>query len=108
VLYRWRLHAGKEAQFVEAWRRRSELLLRERGSLGSRLHRGPEGVWYSDAQWPGAEARDRAIASPPVDAEASERLQDAIAERLPALVLEPVDDDIAGACPGPSQPPART
>jgi len=92
VLYRWRLHPGKEAQFVEAWRRLSDLLLRERGSLGSRLHRGPDGVWYSYAQWPSAEARARAFAGPAVDAEASERLQDAIAERFPELVLESVAD----------------
>ncbi len=51
VLYRWRLHEDADASFVKAWTRVSELLLSERGSLGSRLHRGPDGLWYSYAQW---------------------------------------------------------
>ena len=87
VLYRWRLHPGMEDQFVAAWRRISGLLLQERGSLGSRLHRGPDSVWYSYAQWPSASARAQAV-----DAGASERMREAIAESFPELVLEPVAD----------------
>ena len=92
VLYRWRLHEGAEESFVKAWSRVSELLLSERGSLGSRLHRGPDGVWYSYAQWPSAEARDRAFALEPVDPEARRQMAAAIAESLPELVLESVSD----------------
>ena len=58
--------------------------------MGSRLHRGPEGVWYAYAQWPSAEARTSAFSSGPVDAEAEQRMQEAIAERLPEIILEPV------------------
>ena len=47
VLYRWRVHQGAEAQFVEAWSLLSELLRSQRGSLGSRLHKGSDGLWYS-------------------------------------------------------------
>ena len=92
VLYRWRLHPGAEASFVEAWSRVSELYLSERGSLGSRLHRGPEGIWYSYAQWPSAEARQRAFSMEPLDAEAERQMQEAIAEHLPSIVLESVAD----------------
>lgn len=92
VLYRWRLHVGAEAAFVEAWSRVSALLLAERGSLGSRLHRAEDGWWYSYAQWPSVEARERSVAAGPVDAEARRRMQEAIAESLPELVLEPVSD----------------
>lgn len=92
VLYRWRLHDGAEASFVEAWSRISELLLRERGSLGSRLHRGADGLWYSYAQWPSAEAREQAFAAGSVDPEAGRRMREAIAESLPEIVLEPVSD----------------
>lgn len=59
VLYRWRLREGAEASFVEAWSRISTKLRSERGSLGSRLHKGPDGWWYSYAQWPSAEARQQ-------------------------------------------------
>ena len=92
VLYRWRLRPGSEEAFVAAWSRVSERLRDERGSLGSRLHRGSDGVWYSYAQWPSAEARERAFAAGPVDPEASARMRDAIAETLPEIVLDPVSD----------------
>jgi quinol monooxygenase YgiN len=92
VIYRWRLHAGAEEAFVEAWSRISERLLAERGSLGSRLHRAPDGVWYSYAQWPSADARERAFAAGAVDPEASARMREAISQTLPEIVLQPVYD----------------
>jgi len=92
VLYRWRLHPGAEQSFIAAWSRVSELLLTQHGSLGSRLHRGPDGWWYSYAQWPSAEARDKAFAADPVDPEAARQMRHAIAERMPELALESVAD----------------
>src|SRR5690349_12541356 len=62
VLYKWRLHPGSEESFVQAWSRMTDRLRSERGSLGSRLHRGADGFWYSYAQWPSAKARDDAFA----------------------------------------------
>jgi hypothetical protein len=88
VLYRWKLHPGYEAKFVSAWSRISELLLKQRGSLGSRLHCGSDGWWYSYAQWPSAQAREKAFSGASVDAEASNQMSEAIAVSLPELVLE--------------------
>ncbi len=73
VLYRWRLHAGAEHAFVAAWSRVSAVLRAERGSLGSRLHRGSDGIWYSYAQWPSAQAREQAFALGSVDAGSESR-----------------------------------
>jgi heme-degrading monooxygenase HmoA len=81
-----------EQQFIEAWSRISELLLTQRGSLGSRLHRGPDGWWYSYAQWPSAEAREQAFAQGSVDQEATHRMRESIAESMPELVLESISD----------------
>ncbi len=92
VLYRWRLHPGSEPSFVRAWSRVSEKLRSERGSLGSRLHQGSDGLWYSYAQWPSAQARTDAFALGPVDPEAGAQMEQAIAERYPEIVLEPVAD----------------
>ena len=92
VLYRWRLHPGSEESFVDAWSRVSELLRSERDSLGSRLHRGSDGIWYSYAQWPSSEARDDAFSLGSVDQQAGEQMAQAIAERLPEIVLEAVAD----------------
>jgi hypothetical protein len=94
VLYRWKWRAGAEASFVEAWSRISALLLEQRGSLGSRLHRGSDGLWYSYAQWPSAEARSKALAAGPVDAATSEQMQAAIEENLPEIALESYSDSI--------------
>ncbi len=91
VLYRWRLRPGMQASFIAAWSRVTRKLREERGSWGSRLHRGPDGLWYGYAQWPSAEARQQA-AAPPVDAGALEEMQAAVAERYPELVLESVAD----------------
>ena len=92
VLYRWRLHPGKEEQFVQAWTQISYSLLHERGSLGSRLHRGDDNIWYSYAQWPSEEKRRLAFSIPAVDAEASIKMRDAIADNFPEVVLKSVSD----------------
>ena len=91
VLYRWRLHPGAEASFIEAWSRVTKLLRERAGSLGSRLHRGDDGLWYGYAQWPSAETRRRAFAQP-VDPAAQAQMRAAIAETLPEVLLEPVSD----------------
>lgn len=96
VLYRWRLREGSEAAFIAAWSRISDLLQKNHGSLGSRLHRGSDGMWYSYAQWPTAESRSRAFSAGPVDSAAAAAMEAAIAERLPEVVLEPVSDFLAG------------
>ncbi len=90
VLYRWRLHPGREAGFIAAWSRLTERL-KERGSLGSRLHRGPDGLLYGYAQWPSDEVRLAAFAEN-LDPDASEQMSAAIAERFPEIQLEPVAD----------------
>jgi heme-degrading monooxygenase HmoA len=92
VLYRWKLHPGKELAFIEAWSRISELLRDARGSLGSRLHRGDDGIWYSYAQWPSAEARTSAFAGDSVDAQAAAQMRAAVAVSFPEITLQPVAD----------------
>jgi len=92
VLYRWRLRPGSEASFIEGWSRITRLLRARGGSLGSRLHRGPDGIWYGYAQWPDAATRERAFALPDSDPEAARAMKDAVAERFPELILDPVAD----------------
>ena len=91
VMYRWRLHPRMEASFVESWSRVTELLRNRAGSLGSRLHRGSDGLWYGYAQWPSAEVRQHAF-SQALDPTASAQMRAAIAESLPEIMLEPVAD----------------
>lgn len=100
AIYRWRLHPGSEETFVQAWSRITQLLLTERGSLGSRLHRGPDNIWYSYTQWPTAEAKADGLARKSVDPEAWQQLRESIAESLPELILEPILDFLAPLRPG--------
>lgn len=92
VIYRWRLKTGMEAQFVEAWSRITELYVAHRGGLGSRLHKGPDGIWYGYAQWPSAKVRSAAFAGESLDAVARDRMYEAVAESFEEIVLEPVAD----------------
>lgn len=93
VLYRWRLHPGTEDAFIQGWSRITELL-RSRGSLGSRLHRGSDGLWYSYAQWPSAQTRTEIFALGSLDEAASAQMKSAVAESFPEIELAPVVDYI--------------
>jgi hypothetical protein len=58
------------------------------------LHRGSDGTWYAYAQWPTAETRERAFALGSVDPQASEAMREAIAESLPEVILEVIEDHL--------------
>ena len=91
-LYRWRLRPGAESAFVAAWTDATRELLHA-GSLGSRLHRGDDGLWYGDAQWPDGDRRAAAFATSGASP-AGARLRDCIAETLPSVTLTAVADDL--------------
>lgn len=86
VLYRWRLRPGHEDRFKEAWSIVT-LALIERGSLGSRLHRGNDDLWYSYAQWPSADARASAFATALNVDDAQRTMDEAVSEHFPEIVL---------------------
>lgn len=93
VLYRWRLRPGAEETFTEGWARLTELLP-ARGSLGSRLHSGSDGLWYSYAQWPSAQRRKDIFAIGSLDDVASAKMKSAVAESFPEIILQSVADYI--------------
>ena len=98
ILYRWRLRIGHEAQFKEAWSVVTRSLI-ERGSLGSRLHFGNDGVWYAYAQWPSAEVRTAAFAQPLGVDEAQRAMADAVLEHFPEIILAPSVDHLISTPP---------
>ncbi|MDE2335884.1 MAG: antibiotic biosynthesis monooxygenase [Alphaproteobacteria bacterium] len=91
-LYRWKISPEKEGQFEKAWSRVTAYLREECGSLGSRLHRGDDGLWYGYAQWPSAEARAEADLERGGMPEALRLMKDATIGNFPATVLTPVSD----------------
>ena len=91
VIYRWRVIPEKEQQFIEAWTEITKYYVTTVGSLGSRLHRGSNGLFYAYAQWKTAENRTEAFQNAP-KFEAGPKLRESIIEMLPEIRLEPVSD----------------
>ncbi|MEP6903111.1 MAG: antibiotic biosynthesis monooxygenase [Actinomycetota bacterium] len=91
VIYRWRVKPEKEQQFIEAWTEITKYYLTTFGALGSRLHRGSDGIFYAYAQWKFAENRTEAFQNAP-KFEAGIKLKEAIIEILPEIRLEPLSD----------------
>lgn len=94
-LYRWRLKQGKEETFRKAWAIVTEELQSKCGSLGSRLHKGNDGLYYGYAQWPNAETREQAKLSHPQIEKARSEMRDATEEALPEIMLQPLEDFLA-------------
>lgn len=93
VLYRWRIKEGMERQFVESWSERTAYLLEKYDTLGSRLHRGNDGIWYSYAQWKSAEQREQAFESEAdIVSAVEEKMREAIEESFAEIKLETVSD----------------
>jgi hypothetical protein len=93
VLYRWRVKANFERQFIKAWTERTAYLFETYDSLGSRLHEGSDGIWYSYAQWKSAEQREQAFAAEAGKVpESRQKFQEAIEEEFAEVELEIVSD----------------
>ena len=93
VLYRWRIRPNLEQQFVENWSARTAYLQEKYDSLGSRLHRGSDGIWYGYAQWKSAEQREQVFnAESNTVSETSQKMREAIEESLPEIQLEITSD----------------
>ena len=103
AVYWWRVHAGKEEQFREAWRRGTEAITRRYGSYGSRLHRDRDGRFVGVAEWPDEATWRQAFDARMVydDPEARAMWLDAIAEAPlePAFTMT-VTDDLLTRRPG--------
>lgn len=91
VIYRWRIKREFENQFVESWSEITEYIMKNFGTLGSRLHRGSDGLWYAYAQWKSAEERDYAFQNLP-EMPVRERMKQAIEESFPEIKLEVIAD----------------
>lgn len=90
-LYRWRIKPEKEAQFIEAWAEITAYYRENFDSMGSRLHRGDDGIFYAYAQWKSAEHRDNAFQNSPKSA-AGMIMREAIEASFPEVRLEILSD----------------
>lgn len=91
ILYRWRIKPEKEAQFIGAWSEITASYRENFGSLGSRLHRGEDGIFYAYAQWKSAAQRENAFADKG-RSETGSRMREAVEESFPEVRLEILSD----------------
>lgn len=94
-LYRWKIKSGKEAQFSEAWEFITRELREKCGSLGSRLHKGDDGLFYGYAQWPDRESRQNAEITGSEVTRARMLMKDATEHAFPDIELTPIADYLA-------------
>ena len=98
AVYWWRVHPGKEEQFIDAWTRGTDLIREIYGSYGSRLHRDGDGRFVGYAEWPDKETWQRAFDQKMVydDAEIRQAFVDAVYEvppdADPIFIMEVVSD----------------
>jgi len=93
VIYTFKVRPGKEESFIEGWSSLTEAIRETRGGMGSRLHKSDNGWWVAYAQWPDRqtwESSQTVYESP--DIEASNLMTEAIEDRVPPILLEPIID----------------
>lgn len=93
-LYRWRLKSGMEQQFADAWALVTTHHLEHSRSLGSRLHKGNDGIFYGYACWPDADTRKAAFEKPNEMTEVR-LMREAIEESFPEVELNVLEDLIS-------------
>jgi hypothetical protein len=58
VIYRGFVKPGCEMQYQECWKIIASYFVKERGALGSTLHRAEDGMWVAYSRWPDKATRD--------------------------------------------------
>ena len=91
VLYRWRIKPEKEEQFIEGWSEVTDYFRENWDSLGSRLHRGNDGLFYAYAQWKSSTDRENAFENA-IELAGSAKMSEAIEERFEPIILENLSD----------------
>ena len=91
ILYRWKIKPEREEQFIKAWSEVTAYYVENFNSLGSRLHRGEDGIYYAYAQWKTAEQRENAFAEAE-ELPALEEMREAVAERFEPVELRILAD----------------
>ena len=55
VIYSFKVHDGKEDDFIGSWLKLTELIYKYENSYGSRLHKANDHLFIAYAQWPDRE-----------------------------------------------------
>jgi RimJ/RimL family protein N-acetyltransferase/heme-degrading monooxygenase HmoA len=96
VIYRWRVKPGLEEQFASGWSEGTAAVHERCASFGARLHRPAKGgeLWVSYARWPDEASRKACFATNDFHEAGFAKMREAVAETLPQIVMEIVDDQL--------------
>lgn len=95
VLLEFDVKKGFENEFIEAWNETTEIIYRNFGSLGSRLHRDETGLYVAYAQWPSLEVYESEQHWSDDDLKVREKMRDTLVDGKPRRVQKlPVVSDL--------------
>lgn len=93
VLYRWRIKSQFEQQFIESWSAITDFFRNNYDSLGSRLHKGDDGLFYGYAQWKTVQQRENAFSGDLSEiSEMLAKMRETIEESMPEIILKNMAD----------------
>lgn len=78
VIYRFYLKETKEKEYVTNWNIVAHYFMRERGAIGSNLHKTNKGYWLAYSLWPDKATRDASWSKDETKNDLPERIQKAI------------------------------
>ena len=58
VIYRGYIHPGHENEYKKLWKQVATYFIKNRGAIGSRLHKTTEGEYLAYSMWPDKKTRD--------------------------------------------------
>lgn len=58
VIYRGYVLPDKELEYQKAWNTVAQYFIKEKGAIGSCLHKTSEGMWLAYSRWPDKKTRD--------------------------------------------------
>lgn len=100
IIYQGWLKPGMEKEYCQLWNEIATFFKKEKGAIGSCLHKTKEGLWVAYSRWPNQETRDTAW--PPSTENSTNlpeeifikisRMKECIQERLPEICMEVVDN----------------
>ncbi|HEX7048123.1 MAG TPA: antibiotic biosynthesis monooxygenase [Gammaproteobacteria bacterium] len=82
IIYRWRIHPGREEEFRAAWEELSEQYIQLRGQRDAKLSQGNDGVWIGKAIWPDRDSYILALERGVTDPQIANRMNACVAEKL--------------------------
>lgn len=99
VVYSFTVKTGAEEDFKKAWKELTELIYKNAGSLGSRLHREDELHFIAYAQWPHRQSWKESSAKLPERAELLKNRMQAACTEIKVLYELDVAEDLLNSTP---------